>query len=224
MSQLRGEWRPVMAQASDQGGQGEHLYSVIGSAWWVWAGELLQLVGIVWIAVDVYRNGRHFGARPIRAIGLAIGMLAGLRSAWRWLRTEWQRLRHAPRDVQLSGTAAASSTGSATLTVSHAGDTPAIIELRGGIAQLEVERRRISAALGEHDRRLDDLQRSHNELAAGGVYVQARSVVLVVVGSLIATASSWLAQIDWWLSVPFAVGVTVLLWILVSPAGGAPAD
>jgi len=200
------------------------LYSVIGSVWWLWGGELLQIVGIVWIAVDVYRNGRHFGARRMQAIGLAIGMLAGLRSAWRWLRTEWQRLRHAPRVVELSGTAAARSSGSATLTVSHAGDTPAIIELRGRVAQLEAERSRVSALLGVHDRRLDDLQRSHNELAAGGVYLQARSVVLVVVGSLIATASSWLERIDWWLSVPLAVGVAVVLWILVSPAGAAPAD
>jgi len=200
------------------------LYPVIDSAWWLWGGELLQVVGIVWIAVDVYRNGRHFGARRMRGIGLAVGILTRIRSAWRWLLTEWQRLRHAPRDVQLSGTAAATSSGSATLSVSHAGDTPAIIELRRRIEELEAERSRMSAVLGAHDRRLHDLQCSHNELAAGGVYVQTLSVVLVVAGSLITTASSWLSQIDWWWSVPLAVGIPAVLWILASPAGAAPTD
>jgi hypothetical protein len=45
---------------------------VIGSAWWLWGGELLQVVGVLWIAVAIYRNGRRLRAPRMRAVQLSM--------------------------------------------------------------------------------------------------------------------------------------------------------
>jgi hypothetical protein len=195
---------------------------VIASVWWLWGGELLQVAGILWIAFDIYQNGRRFGARRMRAALVWSAIQASPGAAWRRLHAEWRRLRHVPTVVQLSGTGAAVSGGSARLSVSYADDTPVTIELRRRIEDIEMEQQRTRGTLAAYERRLDDVRRAHDDLAAGGVFVQARSVVLVVAGSLIATASSWLSQTAWW-SVLLVVAAVALVWFLASPvAAEAP--
>jgi hypothetical protein len=155
----------------------------------------------------------------MRMVRPAMAIRASQSAAWQRFSAAWRRLRHSPDVRQLSATVTATSGASARLTVTHPDDTAVTIELRRRIEGLEIEQDRMRAALAGHDRRLDDAQRSHAELAAGGVYVQARSVVLVVVGSLIATASAWLATLGWWWSVALVLISLALLWVLTAPTG-----
>lgn len=165
---------------------------------WLSYGEALQVGGLVWIAVAIYRNGRRFGARRMRAVGAGNLLAARAAAAYQGLGRVWRRLRRTAEVRQLTATMAATSGMQARLTVTYPDDTAVTIELRRRIEDLEMERDRLSRALDAHDRRLEDARRAHDELAAGGVFVQAASVVLVVVGSTIAAASPGLAQIGWW--------------------------
>jgi hypothetical protein len=149
----------------------------------------------------------------MRGVGLWMGLRASSGAAYQRLRREWRRLHHATDVRYLSSTAAATSGGQARLSVSYADDTPVTMELRHRIEDLESARDQMSLKLTAHDRRLDEAQRSHDELASGGVFVQAASVVLVVLGSAIATASPWLTQIGWWGVLVFLSPVP-LIWLV----------
>jgi hypothetical protein len=182
---------------------------------WQWYGELLLVVGVLWLAAAVYRNGRRFGARRMRAVRLWIVVQASPGAAWRRLRLEWRRVRRVSEVRHGTASATLALTVAARGRVTDPNDTPVTIELRRRIEDLEIARDRLGDAIAAHDRRLDDARRSHDELATGGVFVQAWSVVLVVVGSVIATASPWLPQIGWWGVLVF-LSPAPLIW-LASP-------
>jgi hypothetical protein len=193
------------------------------STTWLWFGELLETVGVVWIALAIYRNGRLFGAQRMRAIELAVATRTGVQAAWRRLevtgvrvRSAWRHFRHIPQVYQLSAHETSTTTDSVLATVTYGDDTRVTLELRRRIEELEARLRTVDVVLSNHDRRLDDAKRTHRDLAAGGVYVQARSVVLVIAGSLITTASTWLSQIAWWWGLLILVLLGVA-WILVGP-------
>lgn len=180
---------------------------MIGSSafiFWLAYGAALQALGVLVIAVQVYRTGMRFNARPMRAIRLWEWLRASPGVMRRWLIARWRRLRHIPTVVQISGADAATMTASGRLTVTHSGDTPITLELRRRIEDLEIAQQRAGEAHAAHERRLDDARRSHEDLAdtvttlaTGGLLVQAWSVVLVIVGLAIAASSPWLAQTGW---------------------------
>jgi hypothetical protein len=165
---------------------------------WLSYGAFLQALGVTVIAVQVYRTALQFGARPPGAVRL-------WRSAQARAHAAWRRLRPArPVRVEISGLGSSSSGASARLTVTMAGDTVITSELRRRIEDLEMARDRLDGAVAEHGRRLEEAKRSHDDLAGkvsrlatGGLLVQGWSVVLVIVGLAIATASPWLAQTGW---------------------------
>ena len=191
--------------------------AVIGSSWWLWYGVVLQIGGVLLIAQDVFRHGRP-RVRRMRAIQLALTVRSTPLVMRRRLRSVWRRFHDTPQVIQLTAHGAATSGGSARLTISREGDTLSILELRQRVEDLEAEHRQTNAVVAAHERRLDDLRAAQDDLVTGGVFVQAHSVALVVVGSVIATASSSLSGAGWALT-GLVVLAPWLLWFLVSPAG-----
>jgi hypothetical protein len=198
---------------------------VISSPAWLWYGEGLQLLGILWIAVDVYRNGRRFGARRMRAIDLGIAIEGAAAAAWRRIgatavdiRSRWLRFRHVPQSYQRSVQESATATDAVSSIVTYGEDTRVTLELRRRIEELEWKARTTHVVLDNHENGLTELRRNHRDLATGGVFVHAQSVVLVIVGSVIAVASSSLSSIGWGWSALILLSPAVL-WFFVSPSG-----
>ncbi|MGA9114900.1 MAG: hypothetical protein WB802_14060 [Candidatus Dormiibacterota bacterium] len=165
---------------------------------WLSYGAFLQALGVTVIAVQVYRTALlQFGARPP-------GAVRRWRSTRTWARSAWRRFRRVSEVRQGTASATLALTVAARGRVTDPNDTPVTIELRRRIEDLETARDRLDGAIAKHGRRLDDAGRSHDDLArkvsglaTGGLLVQGWSVVLVVVGLAIATASPWLAQTGW---------------------------
>jgi hypothetical protein len=172
---------------------------VIGWSWavaWLIYAALLQVVAVIAIAVQVYRSGRDFGGRRMRAIRW-----------WLWMRGRmvdaWRRAFHRQHVVQVAGSAnMVMGSLKATVTALNANDSPTEAEFRRRLGALEVAQQQTSAAAEAHSGRLDaieaardDLQRQIREQATAGLLVQAWNVALVVVGIAIAAAAPWLGQV-----------------------------
>jgi hypothetical protein len=185
----------------------ENRRTVIGSSlfiFWLAYGAALQALGVLVIAVRVYRTGRQFDAQPMRAIRLWSWLQARPGVVRRWLIAQWRALRHTPTVKQLTSTAAATSGASGRLTMTYSGDTPITAELRRRLEDVELGLGELRGAHAAQERQLDDARRAHGELVDGvrtlatsGLLVQAWSVVLVIVGLAIATSSPWLAEVGW---------------------------